>query len=556
MCGLCEVELGPKLSVAKRLAKIDPVYTRVAKGLIIYQGLKKIKLKRNSTIEQARKIAVLSNKNSVICKAVAIGADDRILWERIESINFGPNCKGAEIEPTGEIMAKAVSPTNQIKRLSNQLSEQLFHQDRIWVKPYMTKFLQNLDDVNWNKTADIDRAFSKAIRVLRNANVKTLYKPWTQKVEISATKSAEVGRQFVKNSWLPRITGSLTGADQRAVDQIAKQNGWFLRGQNGIRSDGLTKRGLEIVQAGIRDGLGTNEIGSHLKLAMPELWNKYGNNYANLSANVAVQRARSYSQASSYLEAGIELLEIIAVLDERTTNVCRFLDGQTIRVSDAFDIINAGANVSEPEDIYTTNPFVKESKNDDGSIRLATNNGVHLADVTRSGVGRNDDRGEYSAKIMSTDLPGDALIGLPPYHHLCRTDTAPVFKSFQVPDTRVFQSVSGPPPIPRTLATGPKAIANPGAVSRATTRPLQPLRKPVPGYGTKIGDSILGPGDPYQVPGLLEDLGLAAQVERRTSDSVKIIRDNLNAARNKRFDHRFDNQENNSKGNWKGRRCC
>jgi hypothetical protein len=111
-----------------------------------------------------------------------------------------------------------------------------------------------------------------------------------------------------------------------------------------------------------------------------------------------------------------------------------------------------------------------------------------------------------------------------------------VFKSFQVPDTRVFQSISGPPPIPRTLATGPKAVANPGAVSRATTRPLQAIRKPVPGYGTKIGDSILGPGDPYQVPGLLEDLGLAAQVERRTSDSVKIIRDNLNAARNKRFD--------------------
>jgi hypothetical protein len=237
-------------------------------------------------------------------------------------------------------------------------------------------------------------------------------------VVVVGNKSAATGRQFVKEAYLPRIGVALSSADKVAVQQIGTQQGWFLRGQNGLRADNLTARGREIVESGLKSGLGTEAIGQNLKLAMPDLWNKYGNNYANVCASVAVNRARSHSAVNGYLDAGIEFAEIVAVLDERTTEQCRALDGEIIPTDKAAELLNAGANVKTPEDIYTTNPFLHTATNADGVKQIVTANGVVVSDILRSGYGRVDDRGEHRKHLMGEQLLDAAAIGMPPYHHL------------------------------------------------------------------------------------------------------------------------------------------
>jgi hypothetical protein len=140
-----------------------------------------------------------------------------------------------------------------------------------------------------------------------------------------------------------------------------------------------------------------------------------------------VARGRSYAQLSAYAEAGIAGYRIVAVLDEVTTQTCRFLDGKTFAVSqglDLFDRVEAA-----PDQLPELNPWIREQRDPDtGRRSLYVARGdtrVPLADIERSGVGTRDDRGEFARGLGEREL-GDLGIGFPPYHGLCRSTTVGV----------------------------------------------------------------------------------------------------------------------------------
>jgi len=99
---------------------------------------------------------------------------------------------------------------------------------------------------------------------------------------------------------------------------------------------------------------------------------------------------------------------------------CRALDGTIISVNDCSDLIERGANVEQPEDIKTVNPFINTRRDPDnpGGKILRTANGVKIATVHRSGYGVRDDRGQFSLHRSGQQLP-QVGIGPPPYHHHC-----------------------------------------------------------------------------------------------------------------------------------------
>ncbi|MFO7782070.1 MAG: hypothetical protein R6W94_10640, partial [Spirochaetia bacterium] len=253
---------------------------------------------------------------------------------------------------------------------------------------------------------------------LASLSPKGLLPVWNKSVTASVHGTAKATRQVLKQQFFPKIGIAFSSPDSRALDQIATQQGWFLRDEFGRRADALTTRGREIVQRGLKQGVARDVIAKDLRTALPGLWDAYGKNYSRAVASVAVNRARSFSEVKSYVSAGVHSLEVQAVLDERTTEICRGMDGQIIEVHLADAQVDAAAAVARPEDIATTSPFMRVQTNANTGVRsIATTTGVRIADVMRSGVGRLDDRGQMAFHRMGNQLP-EIGVGPPPYHHL------------------------------------------------------------------------------------------------------------------------------------------
>jgi hypothetical protein len=285
---------------------------------------------------------------------------------------------------------------------------------------------------------------------------------WEETVQTSYIDVATSTRKTLGDTHIPRLGTTLRQPDQRAIAQMATQQGWFLRDEFGVRSDALTKRGQQIVTEGLANGLGREEIGADLRVQLPGMWDAMGKQYANVVAAVGVSRARSFSEVASYQEAGITGMEIVAMLDERTTDICRSMDGLIVPVAQARALIDAGAQVRNPEDIKTVNPFLRQRG---GEIATAT--GTPFAEVARSGRGRVDDRGVANYSLNGSNM-SSAGLGAPPYHFNCRTMTVPYLKG-GMPATPA--RTAGPPP-----GTVPPPGPLPKKFRMPFDRPAEPFR--------------------------------------------------------------------------------
>jgi hypothetical protein len=132
---------------------------------------------------------------------------------------------------------------------------------------------------------------------------------------------------------------------------------------------------------------------------------------------------------SSYAEAGVRQYRIEAVLDEQTTNICRYLHGKTFSVADALRRFDRIEQLEDPEAIKQAMPWVREAQDrDTGRTRLYVDGGAgrtDIAEVTRSAMGTRDDRGDFRP-LVSDAILSDMGIGYPPYHGLCRSTTLAV----------------------------------------------------------------------------------------------------------------------------------
>ncbi len=118
---------------------------------------------------------------------------------------------------------------------------------------------------------------------------------------------------------------------------------------------------------------------------------------------------------------------IEAVLDEQTTEVCRYLHGKTFEVKDGLDRFDAIDRLKQPEDIKDALPWVRESISEDGHKVLSlTRDGrqAPITEVTESGIGTRDARGSFSRELSGRELT-DLGISFPPFHGLCRSTTIP-----------------------------------------------------------------------------------------------------------------------------------
>jgi hypothetical protein len=142
-----------------------------------------------------------------------------------------------------------------------------------------------------------------------------------------------------------------------------------------------------------------------------------------------ISQGRSSAQMSSYAEASIRQYRIEAVLDEQTTNICRYLHGKTFSVADALQRFDRIETLDDPETIKQAMPWVHESSDPEtGRARLYVDGGGGRTDpveIMWSAMGTCDDRGDFRA-LASDSALNEVGIGFPPYHGLCRSTTLAV----------------------------------------------------------------------------------------------------------------------------------
>lgn len=397
------------------------------------------------------------------------------------------------VSATGVLVQKALSPADPVdaRIIAQRLAGQLQYDERVVFKPQIEAYVERLN-VDWGKLSATQMAerLSKVrtdIFRMMNGTATKVMPTWSNSIQTTVTGVFKATRKVLQNNFLPSVGLSLQQPDLRAVRVIGEQNGWWMRNAAGVRSDALTRQARGIVQDGLKQGLGRNEIGAMLQKQIPGAWQAMGQRYFNAVASVAVSRGRSYSEVSGYLEVGIEALEVQAVLDERTTEICRCLDGQIIETNIVSQQIIGALNVPNPEDIRDASPFLTERLNRETGMKeiVTANNGARVAEIVRSGMGRADDRGQFNMFRQGNGL-ADINIGPPPYHHLCRSWTVPVATTVSVPRDTTPRAIETPTPIPpRALPTGTKPPAGVGP------RPIIPNPTPGPTRPVTVGDRDL-----------------------------------------------------------------
>lgn len=136
----------------------------------------------------------------------------------------------------------------------------------------------------------------------------------------------------------------------------------------------------------IEQGLGREEVGKQLKNILGDQFKKSDTYWRGLAAT-AIERGRNFGGVQSMVEAQVEEYEILAVMDERTSPICRFMNGKVFRVEHAVALRDAVINAKSPEDIKKIHPWRQ------------------LKEV----------QGWDTKKLASGGM------ALPPYHYFCRT---------------------------------------------------------------------------------------------------------------------------------------
>jgi len=219
------------------------------------------------------------------------------------------------------------------------------------------------------------------------------------------------------------IGAEFSALDYRVVDHVVRSHGNFVRDAYGRRLDAFSQRAREVVADGLAAGLGRDDIASDLARAARAELIERAPYYWEMVASSFIGRGRSFAQLSSYAEAGIEHYQVVAVLDSATTAICRFLHGKVFAVGAGLDLV-AELERAEPEEIKQRTPWVREQKSGDRRVLYVDHatGRRDIATVLRSGVGMNDDRGEFRVHADDRAL-AELGLGFPPYHGHCRTST-------------------------------------------------------------------------------------------------------------------------------------
>ena len=279
-------------------------------------------------------------------------------------------------------------------------------------------------DVDWPNLSP--QARDQVVRAARQAlqGVEAQVLPTVDHIfEVEAERVVGKTRRSTVRRLGLRIGADLSATDERIATFVRQSQGNFVRDEYGRRREAFTRQAKEIVASGMERGLGRDDIVDELAKTMGEQAFDRSRDYWEVVSMVFVNRARTSTQLSAFDDAGIETFRFEAILDEVTSEVCRFMHGRTFSVSKAMDRFRQVERARDPELIRDIQPFVQVGADREGNEVLFYERGGRrraVAQVDEPGVGEADRVGEYSRPLSNEQLEAAGLT-VPPLHGRCRS---------------------------------------------------------------------------------------------------------------------------------------
>lgn len=284
-------------------------------------------------------------------------------------------------------------------------------------------------DQDWARMSAGDRAKVIASAARHIIGVPELVIGKVQKaIATQMTEVVRIAKRDTGRVHRLRIDPTFTARDERIIKFAADSQGSYITDRFRRRAVNFEQKARDIVSNGLKDGLGRKDIGGLLRDQLVSPMLRTSEAYWETVASVHIARARSWGQLSGFQDAEIHEFEFEAVIDEVTTDQCRFLHGKRFSVSKAVERFQQVEQSEDPEAVKKLQPWLRVGKTDDGERMLFVDRGGQrqmVARVLESGVGVSDKIGSYRPS-MSDGAIQQLGIGTPPLHGRCRSTILPV----------------------------------------------------------------------------------------------------------------------------------
>jgi SPP1 gp7 family putative phage head morphogenesis protein len=176
-------------------------------------------------------------------------------------------------------------------------------------------------------------------------------------------------------------------------------------------------RALKLIDEAVQKGKSPDEITEQMLAFVKDDIPMNKRAYADLVADQAMARARSWSEGRSMQEAGFESYQWKAVMQESTCDICRFLDGKMFSLDSGLSTLTS-AVAGGVKNLEKTNPWLRQ-KGPDIMVGKTV-----VGTVRSSASGELDRHGEIEDAGKDLQALG---IAFPPAHAFCKCEAVPVF---------------------------------------------------------------------------------------------------------------------------------
>lgn len=296
------------------------------------------------------------------------------------------------IDASLEILEKAKKHNKNFDILMNECYELIMNtKDEKMIQAYKL-ILKSLYDGDLDPEKVFEIMKEKLGVDLANELEKPIFE-WTKSVYM-------FGLGEVSNQVDVKLSFTLT--DKKAVDIMSKHNIFFI-GEYYDHNNGNVMKN-EIAQM-FAEAVRTDQMAEKIE-SLLELDKKLSTNYFEGFVEHATSRIRNVSNIAGYEKAGIEYAEVVAIMDDLTSDICLEMNGRLIPVRQMIKIRD------DILSIQTDDRSVQEIKNE-------------LKEIVPFWKDKDTEEIKGKDTIEILDLhPG---LALPPYHWRCRTQTIAYF---------------------------------------------------------------------------------------------------------------------------------
>jgi hypothetical protein len=392
----------------------------------------------------------MSSSTSAILREIIDVIDDIIgttsprIFRRREFLKcvFSPSqldlWKQAETMEEKALKAEEKAVAESEKNFFNILSKQFGKESEAFFDdPATQESIRQLSDPeNWfyNKDGSPHRPKPAVWKKYKDGAESYLGANVAKKLKTRLTISLKEVYQVVKKlnaDGVLNIPFNWTATDKSSTDKLAKDVMFWVSDANGRHFEPAV---ADTTRKVMSQGLGFRETEDEMKKALDKTYKDKSDSYWFLMGNVGVQRARSFSKLSAFEDAGVTEYEIWAVLDNRTTPQCRYMNGRTFSLSHGQKIRDNTEAAKNPDMVRIQYPWVRysSSRAKAGLDALYVNQPGGRSYLPASRMQPNNLTRPMGGNVSASGKQTlNTLVPLPPYHGHCRTTYVITEKAIQ-----------------------------------------------------------------------------------------------------------------------------